>query len=384
MRLLFASTAGAGHVNPLVPWMQLARARGHDVLVVGPPELGEAIGGRFPFRAGPAPDPTTSPDLSRIPTMTNDQVAPFMIGEVFARYNSGALLPTMQQVVEQWRPDLVLRDPTEFASAVAATAASVPAVRVGHGLARGEESMLGHASAVLEEMCPGTTAAVTESPYLTMWPEELDPSSFAGTTRYRHEVPDGTGEPTGSRSASDEPLVYVTFGTVGPRMPQMLPVYRHAVAAAGRLDARVLVTVGRDLDVAAVGSVPDNVRVEPWADQREVLRRAAAVLSHGGSGTTLGALEAGCPQVVYPLFADQASNARVVETGGLGVALLDTSPGGAPALRVPRDGDDEAMSAALQRVLATPEYAAAAGRIAASLQRLPTPERILPQLSPEL
>jgi hypothetical protein len=38
---------------------------------------------------------------------------------------------------------------------------------------------------VLEEFGVGTTRAVFESPYLTMFPEELDPSPLPCTVRYR-------------------------------------------------------------------------------------------------------------------------------------------------------------------------------------------------------
>ena len=37
MRLLFASTAGAGHFGPLVPWIDGALERGHEVLVAAYP-----------------------------------------------------------------------------------------------------------------------------------------------------------------------------------------------------------------------------------------------------------------------------------------------------------------------------------------------------------
>ena len=39
MRVLFASTRGAGHFGPLVPFLDAFTGAGHEVLVVGPPEL---------------------------------------------------------------------------------------------------------------------------------------------------------------------------------------------------------------------------------------------------------------------------------------------------------------------------------------------------------
>jgi hypothetical protein len=44
-------------------------------------------------------------------------------------------------------------------------------------------------------------------------------------------------------------------------------------------------------------------------------------------------LAAGCPQIIFPLFADQAANARCVEAAQVGLSLLDDTAGGAAALR---------------------------------------------------
>jgi UDP:flavonoid glycosyltransferase YjiC (YdhE family) len=60
----------------------------------------------------------------------------------------------------------------------------------------------------------------------------------------------------------------------------------------------------------------------PWVSQADVLAHAAAMLGHGGFGTTMGALAAGVPQVVAPLFSfDQVVNGRHVAAAGAGVTL---------------------------------------------------------------
>jgi Glycosyltransferase family 28 C-terminal domain len=47
-----------------------------------------------------------------------------------------------------------------------------------------------------------------------------------------------------------------------------------------------------------------------------------AVVHHGGSGTTLGALSVGAPQLVLPQGADQFANADAVSAAGAGLVLL--------------------------------------------------------------
>ena len=107
--------------------------------------------------------------------------------------------------------------------------------------------------------------------------------------------------------------------------------------------------------------------------QAEVLGHAAVVVSHGGSGTTLGALAAGRPLVVVPLFADQPVNARRVAAIGAGIALPPPTADGPPLPEV----DAGALHAAIETVLREPAYAEAAGRVAAEMRALPPTDAAL-------
>ncbi len=109
--------------------------------------------------------------------------------------------------------------------------------------------------------------------------------------------------------------------------------------------------------------------------QADVLAQAAVVVGHGGSGTTLGALAAGLPQVVVPLFADQPDNARRVAAIGAGVAV-EVSPD-AP---VRGTIDVGALSAAIEAVLDEPAYGVAARAVAAELAALPPADEALAAL----
>ncbi len=98
-------------------------------------------------------------------------------------------------------------------------------------------------------------------------------------------------------------------------------LYRDAIDALSVLPVRVLVTVGRECDPAELGPVAPNVHVARWIPQSDVLAHAAAIVSHGGSGTVTGSLAAGVPAVVVPFIADQFHNARRVAELGAGIAL---------------------------------------------------------------
>lgn len=68
--------------------------------------------------------------------------------------------------------------------------------------------------------------------------------------------------------------------------------------------------MGHEVDPADLGPLPAGVHVEPWVPLTDALAEASVVACHGGSGTVLGALAAGTPMAVLPLFADQPYNAR--------------------------------------------------------------------------
>jgi MGT family glycosyltransferase len=122
---------------------------------------------------------------------------------------------------------------------------------------------------------------------------------------------------------------------------------------------RVLVTIGDKADPAELGELPGNAHVERWVPQAAVMPHAAAMIAHGGSGSTLTALAWGLPMVLLPLFADQPANARRVDESGAGV-LLD---GGPPALA--------GLGSALHELLDDPRYAAAAAGIRDEMAALP-------------
>lgn len=98
--------------------------------------------------------------------------------------------------------------------------------------------------------------------------------------------------------------------------------FRHACAAVGRLGLRaVLLTPHRDqvpLDL------PPSILRQDYVPLRRLLPRVAALVHHGGIGTTAEALRAGTPQLVVPLAHDQFDNAARVTALGVGAGLHAT------------------------------------------------------------
>jgi hypothetical protein len=349
VRVLFASTQGAGHFNPLVPFIEACLAEGHDVLVVGPPTLDPR---GYPFREGASPpEEILGPLWQRIPSLPPAQGEVVVVGRIFGRLNVETMLPTIDVTIEEWQPDLVVREPNEYASAIAAERHGVPHVRAAIGLAVSEQGALMLAAPALENESPGIVDRIAASRYVTCFPESVDQAPFA-VERYRDPAVDAPSRELPDWWHGDEsPLVYLSFGSVAAAFASAPDLYRSAVEQVATLPVRVLLTLGRDLEL---GPVPVSVHVEQWVPQADVLDHADAVVCHGGSGTTLGALARGVPLVVTPLFADQPYNAvRVAGVGAGVVAAVDE------------------IAAGLERVLGDARFRAGAQRVADEMRGLP-------------
>ena len=384
MRVLAAcSLGGAGHLQPLVPFLAAARRRGDETLVIGPPALRSMVG-RAGFAFAPGGEPAeadVAPIRERLPVAPTREAMVLGNRDLFGRLAARAMLPPMARTCSEWRPSLVLRDPCEYASAVVGPQLGVPTAQVAISLAAAETRSIAAAAPALDELRPGLADELRTVPYLTRFPGSLDPSPFPATFRYRVPEPGRRAAVPDWWDGSRAPLVYLTFGTVLGHMTRALDVYRIALRAVAGLDVRVLLTVGRSVEPADLRPVPANVHVEQWVDQADVLGHADVVVCHGGSGTVFGALAAGVPLVVVPQFADQFANARLVATAGAGLAAPPDKPTAAATPRRPLDDDDvPGIAAAIVAVLAEPSYRERAAALAADMAGAPTVDDVLGQL----
>ena len=191
-------------------------------------------------------------------------------------------------------------------------------------------------------------------------------ADYIGSTQPERPVSVGGGDgrppaPVAALVDDARPLVYVTFGTV----MNVNPTFAKAIDALRRRDDVVaLVTVGHDGDVAAFGDLPAHVRVERYVAQGPLLPHCAAVVSHGGSGTVLGGLAVGVPQLLLPQGADQFRNTEACLAAGAGLAL---------------SGDDvapDAIDAALTELLSDSSYGDAARRVQAEIAAMPDVDEV--------
>jgi UDP:flavonoid glycosyltransferase YjiC (YdhE family) len=382
MRLLFTTTQGLGHAMSLLPFARAARD-GHDVVLAGPAPIEAVAAGAGLVHAELAwPDEEPlAVARRRVAELDGVEKVRAAIGDLFVTTYGGTALSSTLALVEGWRPDVIVHETAEASAPIAGQLHGVPTIRVSVALAtRSEARWLSLAGPALDGLRarvglaadPGAER-LSRTPLLTRAPSALDVGEGdppPDVRRFRHED-DGDAATLSAwwpGPAGDAPLVPISFGTVIPIDGHYPGVYRDAIEGVADLPVRILVTVGRDADPAALGALPPNVHVERWVSIPAVLRSAAVLVTHGGTGTTLAALAAGVPMALLPISADQPRNARLVAELGAGIAL-ESGPADAPRL-----GD------AVRTLLDDDRYRRVAQRVAAEIRELPPVTAAVEQL----
>jgi zeaxanthin glucosyltransferase len=95
--------------------------------------------------------------------------------------------------------------------------------------------------------------------------------------------------------------------------------YAAIVAAAAQLpDTQLVLSTGPNLDLGALGPIPDNAILVSFAPQIALLRRASLFVTHAGINSVLESLVAGVPIVALPIGYDQPGISARIAYHGVG------------------------------------------------------------------
>jgi UDP:flavonoid glycosyltransferase YjiC (YdhE family) len=365
MRLLFSCMPWEGHFRPLVPLAHALSARGHDVAFAAAaawrPRAEEE---GFPLlAAGMTRDEggaLFAPFREKIFALPPEERRTHQFSMLFARFHAPVKLPEVLGVARSWQADAIVHDSCDLAAPIAAASIGLPSVNHSFGAMVPLEA-LDASRGYLEPLWRGE--GLEPDPYAGAFRGlfvDLAPPSFAweqprGKVVRLRPVPDTAEPPPAWLDELEQPLVYVTMGTVY-NQPELFRPLLDGLDGHGS----ALVTVGRNVEPDELGALPPRVRVERFVPQAHILPRAKAVVSHGGSGTTLGALAHGLPLVLVPQAADQFDNAARAGAAGAAVVLR------------PGEVSADSVRAALGRVLGEPAFAEAARAIAAEIREMAT------------
>jgi UDP:flavonoid glycosyltransferase YjiC (YdhE family) len=346
VRILLTFAGGLGHLNPLLPLASAARHAGHDVALTGKPSVVARVvdAGFVVFGTGAENDAarTERAPLAPVDREREERVLRDGFGSSIARRRRSEVM----DVARSWQPDVVVCDETDFGGTVAAENLGLPHATV---------LVTASGAFVRRDLLADVFDVDLLARHLVLNPfppSFRDPANPlpARTRGVRLHAGDHDG-------ARDRPRVYFSLGTIFDL--ESGDLFERVISALAGLDVDAVATIGTRLDPSTF-SAPPNVRVEQYVPQDRILASSDLVVSHGGSGSVLGAIAFGLPLVVLPLGADQPHNADRCDATGIGRVVDATA------------SSDE-IAEAIGAVLADPSYRAAAGRLRDELDGFASP-----------
>jgi UDP:flavonoid glycosyltransferase YjiC (YdhE family) len=373
MRVLLTSVPVYSHLVPMVvPVARALQAAGHEVMVATGGVLSDDLD-RFglPYRPMPrmlAPSQFSSdPDFARslgfapdgkplpeLEELLRDAGRGAVVGRIFAGLAAERAAGDMLALLSDFRPDLVVRECTEFGGYLVAEKLGVPCVTLDGAPLQttrdpGMLPWLNESRAAVGLPPVDDTSTLTGDSWVS-WAPDLWYPAETRSAAHRHyrglqEVPEQL-DPAIARLPADRPFVLATLGSASGHMlsPETSPL-RRIIEALGSLPCTAVVALGRDADPAGwTGPRPGNVHLASFVQQRLLLHACDLFVTHAGFGGVLEALTVGVPMVALPLYAEQPANAERLTELGLG---LTTDP---------YEADTATIAAACRKVLDDPSY----------------------------
>lgn len=382
MKVVVTCVPASGHFHPLLPLARALVAAGDEVVVASAPSIcaqAEKLG----FAAEPV-----GPELgewmgllaSRVRGAPGDGLPPerilyYFYPRLFGECGAPLMADDLVPVLERLHADLVVYESTTLAGPLAAAAAGVRSVHHTVSVLPPIEIWQLCADAVSPlwrsvGLEPRPFAGLFDDLTLAAWPASLDQAVGydAKIERIRPVAFDTTGDeglPDWAQELDDRPVVYMTLGT---ELNNDVSVFRAVLDGLADEPVQLIVTVGRANDPATLDPVPANARVERYIPQSLLLPSCRAVVSHGGSGTTLAALSAGLPQLVIPQGADQFLNGQLCQQAGAANTLL------------PDQVAPDTVRRLIRELLRDDAHRDAARRLGSEIAAMPTPEQWVPML----
>jgi len=116
----------------------------------------------------------------------------------------------------------------------------------------------------------------------------------------------------------DRTTLYIALGTI---MNDQADFYNMCFRAFKDEPWQVVLSIGKQVDPAALDAIPANFVVRPHVPQLEVLQYTSLFVTHCGMNSTMESLYFGVPMVGLPQQGEQMMTAQRIQELGLGTAL---------------------------------------------------------------
>ncbi|KIR66107.1 MULTISPECIES: glycosyltransferase [Micromonospora] len=372
MRVALLTTTQHGHLNPYVPVVNALHAAGSEVALL----LLSADGGALDEQRRQALGKAQVHGVGQV-EMAPWSGDPARIGPML---RSSPVADQTAEAIRAAEPDFVLVDslPVTASAMVGAHVSGVPYGMIWANLGgvcpaehrRGRWPYDEQVGAYLTGHGVGwsTRTHSARSPILNLMPTI---PALVGADAVTDDGVQLVGLPGAAGARGDEvafagldrldperPVVYVSFGTIFYRRPDLL---RTVILGAAATGAQVIAAVG---DLAAELALPDDVLTAPYLPQREVLERADVFVTHGGYNSVAESVRAATPMLVIPLAVDQPIQAHFVGSAGFGTALQPADVTGQAVAAAVADLLDPARDYRARLRAAQPECGDSAARTA--------------------
>lgn len=120
-------------------------------------------------------------------------------------------------------------------------------------------------------------------------------------------------------------VIYISMGTINNNCMEF---YEKCIEAFKDGDFKVVMSVGRKVDMASMPEIPKSFIVKDYIPQIEVLKKSEIFISHGGLNSVSEALYHGVPVIAIPQVNDQHMvTRRLMELGaGIGLKMDEITP----------------------------------------------------------
>ncbi len=387
---MFATAPGYGLTLPLIPLVWAARAAGHEVLLATSSEMagvaakaglpvvdvlpGRDVWADLMARVQGAAAPEDEPEEYQL---ARRMAGPF--GLFTASMTAGTI-----EAGRAFGAELVAYPSDHAAGALTAAALGVPALEVGNRVSWSTRDTAWHTEHT--DLLGGELSALMreklgigdEGPEVVARVDPRAPSM--GGLRADEEFADerdgvpwwpmqfvpyngGAVVPEWALARPDRPRIAVTLGTVVPVMSGVSSL-KVVLDALGGLDVEVVLAAGA-ADLSELGELPANVRSVGYLPLSVFLPSCAAIVHHGGSGTTATPLFYGVPQLVLPSFADNPMSAERVAKRGVGLS------------HDPATVDVPTVRELVRQLLDDASFRTAAAEVRAEMAEQPSPAEVL-------
>ena len=168
------------------------------------------------------------------------------------------------------------------------------------------------------------TATASKLAVITQTPKEFDfpdiprPAEFHYTGPF-HDIEAREPIVFPWEKLTGNPLVYASMGTLVNGLERVYQIILKAVEQLS--DIQVVLSVGANVNLDDLGTIPSNVIAVRKAPQLELLKGAALCITHAGLNTALESLSQGVPMVAIPNAYDQPGVAARIAYHGVGEFL---------------------------------------------------------------